>query len=102
MESIRDASPPVLECTLSTLPETGFLEEPALAQVLGLKVVTVRNRRSRGEGPPYIKVHGTRVIYPVADLRQWLLARTVRPVAASTLIDGSKRRRRSSEARASK
>ena len=44
------------------------------ADVLGVRPQTLRLWRSRGTGPTYIRLHGTRgmVLYDVADLQAWL------------------------------
>jgi len=44
------------------------------ADVLGVRPQTLRLWRSRGTGPTYVRLHGTRgrVLYDVADLRAWL------------------------------
>ena len=85
--------------SLPTLSELGYIEEPAAAELLKVKPVTLRNWRALGIGPPFTKVHGTRVVYPLAELRTWLQSRTVRPAGAPTLIDGTSKRRRGSAAR---
>lgn len=38
---------------------------------------TLANWRSRGEGPPYLKIGG-RIYYPESDLDEWLADRYVR------------------------
>lgn len=65
-------------------------EEHELASILGIKVPSLRNRRSKGNVPPYIRLHGDRVVYPVAGVRRFLESRTVAPNAAPTLIHGRK------------
>ncbi|WP_407674670.1 helix-turn-helix transcriptional regulator [Paraliomyxa miuraensis] len=42
--------------------------------VVGLSPSTLNTLRSRGGGPPYVKM-GRRVFYRVADLRAWRDAR---------------------------
>lgn len=42
---------------------------------LGIAVGTLRNMRSRGGGPPYVRV-GRRIRYRLVDLDRWLDQRT--------------------------
>ena len=74
----------------------GYLSETQVAEFLGYKnVATLRNARSRGEGPPYTKLNGKTVVYPEKDLHAYLAARTVRPserVGAPTLARPHHRR----------
>ena len=51
------------------------LNEIAAANLLGLKVQTLRNRRSQGLPPPYFK-KGRSVFYRLSDLREYDAART--------------------------
>jgi hypothetical protein len=44
------------------------LDERQAAQVLGLAVQSLRNRRCKRQGPPYVKIGG-RVVYLLADLQ---------------------------------
>ena len=51
------------------------------AERIGLRPSTLANRRSRGLGPPFVKV-GRRVMYRVLDVAGWLDQQT-RPSSAS-------------------
>jgi hypothetical protein len=52
----------------------GLLYDPELAEVLGITVPTLRNRRLLGQLPPSSKV-GAIHITLVADLKAWLARR---------------------------
>jgi len=56
-----------------------FLSTQALADMLGLRPQTLRAKRLRGDGPPYIRVgEGLRskVLYRVSAVHVWLDSRT--------------------------
>jgi len=69
-----------------------YVAEDDFALLRRVKVSALRNERSRGEGPPYVR-SGRQVFYPLADLKAFMEANTVRPVATPTLIHGRWRRR---------
>jgi hypothetical protein len=56
---------------------TGFLTEAELAaRYRGLvSAGTLRNWRSQGRGPPFVKV-GRQVLYPIVGLEAWERSRT--------------------------
>lgn len=56
------------------------LNDVQAAAFLGLKAQTLRNMRHYGKGPAYFKL-GRRVIYRVADLEKYMLARRIDPEA---------------------
>jgi hypothetical protein len=62
-----------------TLSELGFTHEDDAARILDVKVPTLRNWRSARRGPPFVRLNGRTVVYPLADLRAWIEARAVRP-----------------------
>ena len=74
------------------LADLGLIDEVEVAQMLGVKAVTLRNWRSQKIGPAYTPVHGNRIAYPLAELRRWLEARTVQPAKTATLVDANPRR----------
>jgi predicted DNA-binding transcriptional regulator AlpA len=50
-----------------------------LAHLLGYRAQTLRKWRVEGRGPRYVRLGdgpGARVVYRVADVEQWLTART--------------------------
>jgi hypothetical protein len=47
-----------------------MLDTPAAARELGLAPQTLCNKRSRGGGPPFVKLDGA-VRYRLADLERW-------------------------------
>ncbi len=52
-----------------------LLTERDLARVLALKPTTLQEWRSRGYGPPYLRLSGLRMVrYPTAGLKAWILA----------------------------
>jgi predicted DNA-binding transcriptional regulator AlpA len=57
-----------------------LIDEKVLADQLGFKVQTLRNRRSRGEGPPYVKV-GRSVRYRESDVEKYLQSKLIDPEA---------------------
>ena len=56
------------------LGEEGALSTPAAAEYLGLSPATLETMRSRGGGPPFVKL-GRRVVYQREDLDSWVSAR---------------------------
>ena len=60
---------------MTDLNETEYppqmLREESAAAVLDVAPKTLRNWRSRGEGPPYRKLRGAGVRYWVHELLQW-------------------------------
>jgi predicted DNA-binding transcriptional regulator AlpA len=49
-----------------------LLSEPATARALQISRATLRAWRSRGAGPPWLRVGPRLVRYDVAALRQWI------------------------------
>ena len=47
------------------------LSTPEAARLIGLSPATLSTLRTRGGGPPFLKV-GSRVVYDPADLEKWL------------------------------
>ena len=58
--------------------ENRHVNEQEAARYTGLAVSTLRNRRCLGLEPAYFKV-GRKVVYSLAELRQWMEARKVTP-----------------------
>lgn len=54
-----------------------LLDDAAVEQRYGIKRGTLRAWRSRGVGPPYVRVSARMARYRVADLEAWLAARVV-------------------------
>ena len=50
---------------------TDYLRPAQVGEIMGWSLNTLANYRSRGEGPPYVKVRN-RVLYPVVDLDRWI------------------------------
>ena len=57
----------------------GRVGEEVAAQLLGLAVGTMANKRSEGVSPPYYRIgcNGHRVTYRLADLAAWVEATRV-------------------------
>jgi len=54
------------------------LDERGAAEVLGLAVQSLRNRRCKRQGPPYVKIGG-RVVYLLDDLKDFLKKHRINP-----------------------
>ena len=70
------------------LKSLGFLDCKEVATILELSPRTLRNWRARGLGPPYTKVHGTRIAYPIDGLTNWLKQRTTAQPRAHKRVHG--------------
>ena len=73
------ASPPH-----SRAPPSRYLRAPEAAKYLGLSASTLAKMRLRGDGAIYSKAGPRVVVYDLADLESWLVARKRR----STSDDG--------------
>jgi hypothetical protein len=71
----------------------GFLEPAEVAAIVGAKLMTLSNWRAARKGPPFTKVHGNKVVYPVKGLERWLAERTVKPEQPPTLVHSRRARR---------
>jgi hypothetical protein len=73
---------------LDLIPEVQF------AQLRRCKVTALRNERSRGAGPPFVRL-GRAVFYQQHDVLEYIRRHRVDPSKKSpTLIDGERRRSR--------
>lgn len=61
--------------------------EAEVAEFLGIKITTLRNQRTRGAGPPFLKL-GNTLLYGMADFHGWVKSSRRVPKKAPTLIDG--------------
>ena len=50
---------------------TDYLRPAQVGEIMGWSQNTLANYRSRGEGPPYVKVRN-RVLYPADELDRWI------------------------------
>lgn len=68
--------------------EITYLNSEQTANLLGIKTTTLANWRSRGIGPVYIKVGGSRspVLYRKSDIDEWLAMNIVNPSCSSAAI----------------
>ncbi len=48
-----------------------FASPREVAAILGRSLVTLERWRRDGKGPPFVRLAGTRVGYPVAALHEW-------------------------------
>lgn len=62
---------------MENLPNTPLMSEAALAEGAGVTVKTVRNWRSLGKGPAFVRVTERLVVYRVCDVEAWLAANLV-------------------------
>ena len=51
---------------------TDYLRPAQIGEIMGWSLNTLANYRSRGEGPPYVKVRN-RVLYPLSELDRWIV-----------------------------
>jgi hypothetical protein len=70
--------------------ELGLAPEADFAELRKVKLSALANERSKGLGPPFVKV-GRAIFYPIKGLREYMAKQAVVPSRAATLIDGSKR-----------
>lgn len=77
----------------SGLKSLGYMPEAEFAALRQVDIRTLRNERSRRDGPPFVKV-GRQIGYPLEAVREFYAKRVVDTRAAPTLADGRGRRRR--------
>lgn len=77
----------------------GLVSEEQYAKLRNIQLGQVRNERSAGRGPAYVKL-GKRVMYPLEAVRRYICENTITPTSAATLIDGTPRRGRRDSAAA--
>ena len=68
--------------TIPARPLHDLVPARTLAQELDTTPGHLANLRSRGEGPPYVKI-GSRVLYPRHLVDEWVAARLVQPFASA-------------------
>lgn len=54
-----------------------LLRDTAVAEWIGLEPKTLRNMRSRGDGPPWVRVGDKAIRYRRGAVRAWLAAREI-------------------------
>ena len=64
-----------------------LLKTPAAAKVLDVKPRTLEEWRSRGGGPPFVRLSATCVRYELDKLKEWISERT----ACSTAEEAARR-----------
>ena len=79
---------------LPSLRDLGYLLDTEAAEIIRKKPQTLRNWRAKSIGPPYTKVDGDLIVYPLEGLKKWLSDRTVKPQSPNTLVTGSNARSR--------
>ena len=67
-----------------------LIAEIDAAKFLGKEIQSLRNERSQGKGPRYVRL-GRTIYYPRGGLQEYINANTVTPTYAPTLITGRKR-----------
>lgn len=55
----------------ATTPRLALTSADAAAAI-GIDPGTLRNWRSQGRGPAYVRISGNKILYRVADLEAWL------------------------------
>ncbi|AWU95535.1 hypothetical protein DM194_14595 (plasmid) [Azospirillum ramasamyi] len=55
----------------------GAIPEEAVAALFGFTVKTLREKRRKGDGPPYIRLSRSTTIYLADDVRAYLTSRRV-------------------------
>jgi predicted DNA-binding transcriptional regulator AlpA len=51
--------------------EMGYITEPDVAAILGISLLTLRNRQSAGSVPPHYKIGKTK-LYRVSEVEAWI------------------------------
>jgi excisionase family DNA binding protein len=65
----------VIHCrAVSTVAIADLIEEPELAEMLRVSVVTLRRWAAKGEGPKRVRI-GRRICYRRATVERWLAAK---------------------------
>lgn len=77
-----------------TLRDLGFLDPNEAASLIDVKPLTLANWRAAEKGPPFTKIHGNKIVYPLDGLKRWLSERTVQPEKPATLARPNKRHAR--------
>ncbi len=67
------------------LDETRIYSEKWAADFLGLSSRTLQNMRKDGGGPIFVKISERRVGYTLSALRTWVVSRSMRSTADSTV-----------------
>ena len=72
--------------------ELGLISEAEYAAFVDKEIVTIRNERSAGKAPPYVKI-GNTVKYYISGVKQMVAAKTVTPKNTPTLVNPGRGRR---------
>lgn len=64
-------------------PSQVYITEKEVSAIIGLAEQTLRNMRSRGDGPPFVRVSRKAIRYGLGDLSEWIEARKVSPRLSS-------------------
>ena len=65
---------------MTTLPDALSVDSKTAAEILGIPEPTLRTWRCRQKnGPPFVRISETKVVYMVDDLRAYLEVRRVVP-----------------------
>ena len=71
-----------LGLTAGMSPIVTALSEAAVADLFGVSVKTLRNRRATGDSPPYVRLSRSTVIYLVKDIQTFFESRRVNNLRA--------------------
>ncbi len=74
-KAINEQLQPVIE--LERLSRKEYLPAEDIAKLFSLEKNTLNTQRSRGVGPPYVKI-GSKVLYSIEEVRAYLKRHTVK------------------------
>ena len=81
---------------LNLIEQLGLMSEDETAKFFGVTIGTLRNWRTEGRGPVYVKAADKAIRYPISGLKDFVKANTIDPAANKPpTLSGSRSRRRS-------
>lgn len=60
-----------MKIDLTQFEETGFVNQPELAKILGLPRTTVRRLSMEGSMPPFLKLAPKAHVFKTEDIKEW-------------------------------
>lgn len=86
---------------MTTIPDALSVDSKTASKILGIPEPTLRTWRSRQDnGPPFVPLSKTKVVYMVDDLRAYLEARRVVPAHMKIAEQAKPWEKRSAESKA--
>jgi predicted DNA-binding transcriptional regulator AlpA len=67
-----------------------FLRPKQLAAQLGISEKTLERMRKDGSGPPFIKLRGNQIRYPIRELEAWIATRTTKHTPPGAVLPAGK------------